>query len=550
MIYHAIVKLSAGIGLIVGILLLATTVVAYVYNEASITTLVGFAVVYGVWGVVGLTIKTPNRPLRRSHAFLLTSLAYFLTSLLCILPFYTLAYLDDKNMSVTDAVFETVSGLTTTGATVMSDLDSTSKSLLFYRHILQWVGGIGIVLLAVAVLPMLRIGGMQLYEAESSSTLKGQAIFPRFRKTGNALAVVYVGLTALCCGCYYFAGMSFFDALCHAFSTIAIGGFSTHDLSMGFFDNAWIEVVAIVFMLIAALNFSLHIAVLTRFYRRMEKAFRDVIGALKNELASENGRLRPIWEVIKLKAASIYTFLTRRERAATFQIQQRFKDKFSSQRALSYKNDQELITFLVCVALLMGVICIATLVHFDWGEWSFLAIAFQTVSFMTTTGYATVDLQTWPLAVTFLLLISATVGGCIGSTAGGIKVSRLILLIKQGYRETKRLLHPNGVFYVKHNNQVVSTQIVESVWGFFAIYVATFFILLLIVLFISDVSLETGFSAVVACLNNLGPGIGELAHTYANISDPVKWVLTAAMILGRLELMTLLILLMPHYWFN
>ena len=367
----------------------------------------------------------------------------------------------------------------------MVGLDSLPKSILFYRQQLQWLGGIGIIVLAVAIFPLIGIGGMQLYQTESPGPNKENKLTPRITETARALWLIYVSLTALCAFAYWFAGMDAFDAICHSFSTIAIGGFSTHDLSLGYFDNALIETVAVFFMIIAGINFGLHFFVWQR------------------------------------------------------------KNPFY------YLRDSETKAYLLYIFI--GSILVCGLLWNDKGIVAGVAPVlregiFQTVSMATTTGFSTSNFSEWPGGLPFILLLSAFAGGCAGSTAGGVKVIRVLLLFLQGLREVKRLVHPSGMFPLKLGGSPVTRRISESVWSFLSAYLIIFLLMVVLLLVISDLDFVTAFSAIGACLNNLGPGLGDVASSYSGLEDEVKWLLMFAMMLGRLEIFTLLVLLTPSYW--
>ena len=396
------------------------------------------------------------------------------------LPIYLSGIYD---ISVTDAVFESISGITTTGATVIVGIDKLPHSLLLYRQELQWLGGMGIIVLAVAVLPMLGVGGMQLFRAETPGPVKDTKLTPRITETAKALWFIYLGLTISCCLAYWLAGMSFFDALSHSFSTVAIGGFSTHDASIGFFDSTAIQFIAIVFMLLSGVNFALH--------------FTSI----------RNRSLRP------------------------------------------YQRDAEFRTYILVLSV-VSVITIGylQLTHtFDSTAESMIEGLFQVVSIGTTTGFTTAEYHSWPGFLPVLLLYVSFIGGCSGSTGGGIKVIRILLLVKQGGRELRRLVHPNAQIAVKIGKKAMSEKVIEAVWGFFAAYFAISALMILL-LMATGLDQETAFSAVAACLNNLGPGLGDVGRNFASINDPAKWILCLAMLLGRLEIFTLLVLITPAFW--
>ncbi len=430
--------------------------------------------------ILWLPVRHKKQELRLRDGFLIVVLFWSVLGLSGAIPF-TLA--EHPNMSFTDAFFESLSGLTTTGATVIVGIDNLPTSILYYRQQLQWLGGMGIIVLAVAILPMLGIGGMQLYRAETPGPMKDNKLTPRITETAKTLWFIYLGLTIACGVAYWFCGMSLFDAICHSFSTVAIGGFSTHDASIGYFDNINIEIVAIIFMFISGINYSIHFL-----------AWR--------------------WRTIK-----------------------------------PYILDSEFITYL-SLLVTVTIIIVLYLVANNIYESEYPALRqgiFHVVSIGTTTGFTTTNFQAWPSFLPILLLFLSFAGGCAGSTGGGIKVIRVLLLFKQGMREIKRLIHPNAIFPIKLGGKAISDQVIDSVWGFFATYIATYTIMLLI-LMATGMDQVTAFSAVAACINNLGPGLGDVSAHYGDITDTAKWVLSIAMLLGRLEIFTLLVVLSPAFW--
>jgi len=387
------------------------------------------------------------------------------------------------DMSLTDAVFEAVSGLTTTGATVLSDLDELPHSILFYRQQLQWLGGMGIVVLAVAILPLLGVGGMQLYKAETPGPMKDTKLTARIADTAKTLWYIYLGLTLLAALAYRMGGMSWFDAIGHSFSTIAIGGFSTHDAGFGFYDSALLDAMATLFMAFAGVNFTLHFVAWSR---------RSVQG---------------------------------------------------------YLHDSE---FRFYLGVLLAMILLYSVVLWGGGvyEGFFTALryaAFNVVSYATTTGFATADITLWPGFLPVLIVLLAFMGGCTGSTGGGMKVMRGMLLMKQGMRELKQLVHPQAELPVKIGGRVAPDRVVQAVWGFFSAYIGVALVLMLLMLGIG-LDEVTAFGAVAATLTNLGPGLGEVAASFATVPDAAKWVGCVAMILGRLEIFTLLVLFTPMFW--
>jgi trk system potassium uptake protein TrkH len=342
----------------------------------------------------------------------------------------------------------------------------------------------GIIVLAVAVLPMLGVGGMQLYRAETPGPVKDSKLTPRIAGTAKALWGIYLGLTILCALAYYFAGMSVFDAIGHSFSTIAIGGFSTYDASIGHFNSHIIEMVCVVFLIISGINFSLHFAVLRR--RSMKVYFKD--------------------------------------------------------------PELKFYLLLMAVVTLLSTILLFAKTETSISE-AFYDSLFQAVSMGTTAGFATENFSDWPKFLPVMLIFASFVGGCAGSTGGGLKVIRFLLLFKQGLREVRRVIHPNALFIIKLGQSPVENRVIDAVWGFLAAYVALFVVFMTIMM-ACGLDQITAFSAVAACLNNLGPGLGDVAAHYGNISDTAKSVLCLAMLMGRLEIFTILVLFMPSFWRN
>ncbi len=450
---------------------------------ADDNTVTGFLSALCICFVSGLAIWLPTRgarhDLRIRDGFLITSLFWIVLGLFGALPF---ALTDSLHLSPMESIFESISGLTTTGATVIVGLDHLPQSILLYRQLLQWMGGIGIVVVAVAVLPLLGIGGMQLYRAETPGPSKDSKLTPRIAGTAKALFSIYVGLTVACALAYYIAGMSGFDAICHAFSTVAIGGFSTHDASMGYFDNDIILMICSIFMVISAINFGLH------------------------------------FQVWKRRNTGIY-------------------GKDSETR------------FFINVLLIGIVITCGYLIKSSIMEPSESLIhgVFQAISITTTTGFTTRDFSIWPTFLPTMLIMFSFMGGCVGSTGGGIKAMRLMLIYKQGIRELKQLVHPHAVIPLKVGKRRVEAKVVSAVWSFFAVYVFTYIVIMLI-LMATGLDFTTAFSAVAASLNNLGPGLGEVASNYSSVGEPVMGILCFAMLLGRLEIFTLLVLFTPMFW--
>jgi trk system potassium uptake protein TrkH len=460
--------------------MIAPLVMALLADDDTVT---GFLSALAITFTAGLILWAPVRnarhELRIRDGFLITSLFWTVLGIFGALPF---ALTDTLQLTVTESIFESISGLTTTGATVIVGLDSLPQSILIYRQILQWMGGIGIVVVAVAVLPMLGIGGMQLYRAETPGPSKDSKLTPRITETAKALFGVYLALTLACAMAYYAAGMSGFDAIAHAFSTVAIGGFSTHDASMGFFKSDLILMICSFFMVVSAINFGLH-------------------------------------------------FVAWRRRSLGV-----------------YSGDSETKFFFSVLSLGIVITCGYLYLSHSYDARESLAHGmFQAISIATTTGFATRDFAAWPTFLPIMLLMFSFMGGCVGSTGGGMKAMRLMLIYKQGIREMKQLVHPQAVIPLKVGKRRVDAAVVSAVWSFFAVYMIAF-VTILLALMATGLDFTTAFSAVVAGLNNLGPGLGEVAANYGSINEPAKIILCFAMLLGRLEVFTLLVLFTPMFW--
>ncbi|MCP4303233.1 MAG: potassium transporter [Gammaproteobacteria bacterium] len=451
------------------------------YNDHSWLPFVeGFALTLAAGFVCWLPVHRSRKDLRLRDGFLVVAAFWTVLGTFGAAPLF---FSDSLSLTFTDAVFESMSGLTTTGATVLTGLDDLPVSILYYRQQLQWLGGMGIIVLAVAVLPMLGVGGMQLYRAETPGPVKDTKLTPRITETAKALWYVYLAFTITCMVVYRLAGMGWFDAICHAFSTVAIGGFSTHDLSIGYFDSAAIDLVAVFFMFVAGINFSLH------FFA---------------------------WRYVSVR---------------------------------HYFQDPEFRSYAYMLISLSVVVISILYVYRGYVDASqtFINGLFQAVSIATTTGFTTEDFAIWPAALPVLLIFSSFIGGSAGSTAGGIKVIRWLLVYKQGVREIMRLVHPSAEIPVKLGNKAVPHRVVDAVWGFFSVYIIVFGVMLLLMMS-TGLDQVTAFSAVAATLNNLGPGLGDVASGFMSLTDTAKWISVAGMLLGRLEIFTLLVLITPTFW--
>ena len=454
--------------------------VAWIYREPEINL---FTYTFFITLMTGLGCWLPfyktKHELRPRDGFLITVLFWLVLSLFGAIPFLLM---NTPELNFTDAFFESMSGLTTTGATILTNIESLPRSILFYRQQLQWLGGMGIIVLAVAILPMLGIGGMQLYRTEAPGPVKDRKLTPRIAETAKTLWYLYLAMTIACAVAFWFAGMGWFDAISHSFSTVAIGGFSTYDASLAWFNSPLIESIAVFFMVISGMNFALH-----------------------------------------------YFALIDRD-------------------PLCYLRDPEVQAYLG-ILLSVGLVTVLAL-HFTgtYTNWDALRYGvFQVVSVATTTGFSISDFSIWPIFLPMLLFLTSFSGTCAGSTGGGMKVIRILLIAKQGSRELKRLIHPNAIFSIKLGRRPVPDRVAEAVWGFFSAYIFLFIVMDLAVL-ATGVDLITAFSTVSSCLNNLGPALGDASANYQFMPDMAKWVLTFAMLLGRLEIFTLVVLFSPMFW--
>jgi len=487
--------------------MLPPAIVSWIYHDGAWHAFVlAFFIVLAAGLALYLPLRHRRAELRIRDGFLVVTGFWIMFGFAGAVP---LLLVEIPIMSFTDAVFESVSGFTTTGATVLVGLDTLPHSVLWYRQQTQWFGGMGIIVLAVAILPVLGIGGMQLYRAETPGPMKDTKLTPRITETAKALWIAYFGLTVICATSYRLAGMTWFDAICHAFSSIGTAGFSTHDASFAHFDSTLIEWLGALFMFLGATSFALH------FYA-MRRLMPDVHVRLQGGLPH-------------------VTWPHRRKVSVLGAIR-------------GYVQDSEFRAFMVIQAGLIAIVAGYLVLggHHAPGE-SLTKAVFQSVSIGTTTGFTSVEFSAWPGALPVLLILASFIGGCAGSTAGGMKVMRWLLIFKQGWRELARLLHPNAMMTVRLGDRGVPTRVSEAIWGFFSVYVVVFCVLMACMMTIG-LDQVTAFSAVAATLNNLGPGLGEVSATFGTVPDAAKWLGILAMILGRLEIFTLLVLLTPEFW--
>ena len=464
-----------------GLTMLAPLILSYATNDGAQTAYdEAFLLTFLCGTFLWYRYRNCKRDLNIRDGFLMVVLVW------SVLPaFAAIPLMLQLGISHTDAYFEAMSGLTTTGSTVLANLDTLPMSINLWRHQLVWTGGMGLIVLAIAVLPLLGIGGRQMFKAETPGPMKDAKMTPRIAETAKGLWLVYFGVTVACVLDYRWAGMSWFDAVCHTFSTMGLGGFSTHDASFGYFNSPAIEFVAIVFMLIAGMNFgTLFLAV--------------------------NGRsLRP------------------------------------------YLHDPEAGWFIG-----VTLVSIMVVAFYIWKDGVYPDLdtalrhtAFNLVSIATTTGFASVDYALWPIFAPLWMLFLSSFVTSAGSTGGGIKMMRALLLYKQVYRELLRAMHPSAVYNVRIGGQVAPQPILFAVLAFAFMYMVSIVTLTLVLVF-TGLDIVSAFTAIVASVNNTGPGLGVVgpSTTYEVLEDFQTWVCIFGMLLGRLEIFTLLVVLTPAFW--
>jgi trk system potassium uptake protein TrkH len=477
------VNILARVAAIFSLWILIPITVAWWENDAGlqpfITALVSLLLLSSI---LSLLTHRYKREMKSRDGFILVVGLWTTLPAVAALPLM----LFDTQLSFTHAYFETMSALTTTGATVLTGLDQLPASINLWRHLLNWLGGMGIIVLAVAILPMLGVGGMQLFKAETPGPIKDSKLTPRIRETARNLWVVYASLTLICALLLKFVGgMSWLDAVCHAFATMCLGGFSTHDASVGFFNSPIIEAILIVFMLLAATNFATHYLALT------------------------GRKFSSYWKDSEFKAMILIIVITTLGSAAYLVWQKTYGDYLTSLR------------------------------H----------VAFNLVSIATDTGFASIDFGQWPIFVPLLMLFLSCITACSGSTGGGIKMIRTLIMLRESKRQMSTLIHPNAVHPLRVNGMVIPGNIVFAVMGFIFLYCMSI-VGLTFILLISGLDFLSSFTAIIASINNAGPGLGVVgpASNYGVLNDFQIWVCSFAMLLGRLEVFSVLILFTRVFW--
>jgi trk system potassium uptake protein TrkH len=465
-----------------GALMLTCLITSYLHDDGATQAFLDSASIAFFSGALMFfsTLKMPKK-LSRQAGFLLVAMTWSLSPMLCTLPLLIAL----PNMTFIDAYFETMSGLTTTGATVMSGLDNLPMSLNLWRHELNWIAGMGIIIFAVAILPMLGIGGMQLFKAETPGSVKESDLPPRIAQTAKALWIVYAGISLMCILSLKLAGMSWFDAVCHAFAAMSLGGMSTHDSSIGYFNSVPIEVVLTIFQLIAAINFATHFVAIKKF------------------------SMKP------------------------------------------YGHDMEARYFLILV--LGSCLLAAGVLQYEGTYPDFLTAlrhaSFNLVTIATDCGFASQDFGQWPIFVPIWMLFLSCLSASSGSTGGGIRMIRTIILIKQARLEMFKFIHPFAIRPMKIGEAIIDGNIITSVMGFIFLYFICI-VILVFALLITGLDFLTAFSAIIACFNNAGPGLNEVgpASNYASLTNAQTMICTFAMLLGRVQIFSIVILFVPEFW--
>ncbi len=479
MIQIAIIRRVVGVMLSVfSVSLLPPLIVSLIYDDGKWVAFFLLALFTAFAGLMFFRNTPSHVEPRTRDGILIVVMIWVIYSLVGALPFYWIL-----NVSFADAVFESISGLTTTGSTVLVGLDSMAKSILWYRQQLGLMGGMGVLILAVAILPLFNIGGMRLYKAEATGPVKDDKMAPRIAQNARMLFSVYLSLVFIFGAAFWVAGMNMFDALTHSFATIATGGFSNYDAGFGYFNSPMLEAIAVVGMIAGALNFGL--------------LFMIWLGKDFSVLLSE----------------------------------------------------QESKTFFGVLVVSIVLVTLTLKVHNYYPDLitSFRYATFQIVSVITTTGFGTADMSGWPSFTSPFIFLLAFIGGCSGSTSGGIKMIRFFLLFKQVSREAKKLVQPGIVSHVKYNGRIVPANVTDGVWAFFALFVSTA-LLFIFLLMMTGIDFATAFAIVSSSINNMGFGTNNPNLSFAAMTDVAKWICSACMLAGRLEVMTFFVLFTPIFW--
>ena len=464
--------------IILGISMIIPIIFQIIFNELD-SSFIGAGIITVVFGILFfLSNMDHQKKLNLQQAFLLTALSWLSIAIFGSLPFI----FSSLELSITDAFFESMSGITTTGSTIITNLNESPKGILVWRAILQWLGGIGIIVMAITLMPIMNVGGMQLFKI--SSTDASEKILPKSKEISLRLIIIYFVLTFLCASFYKFFGMNVFDSLTHSMTTIATGGFSNYNESIGYFNNASIELTAIIFIILGSIPFISYI-------------------------------------------------------------------KFLSGNKKIFIQDAQIRTFLKIILVSILIISIYLVFAYETISFKiFRQISFNVVSILTGTGYVTHQFDKWGSFPLIFFLILMFIGGCAGSTACGIKIFRIKILYTFLKNELKKIIYPRGVFIIKYDNNNLDDKFMSSIISFIYLYITIFFIITAL-LSLSGLDFITSISAAATSISNVGPGLGNIIGPNGNFSllpDVSKWILSIAMILGRLELFAILVLFLPSFW--
>ncbi len=478
--WHYVMRSVGAISVCISLTMLFPLAFSLYYDDGSARPLIqSMVLALSVGSAIFLFFRRFNQPyMSHRNAIAIVTFGWIAATVIGALPFFLSGTFD----IFTDCIFESISGFSTTGSSVLADIERVPKGILMWRSLTHWLGGMGIIVLSLAILPFLGLGGMQLYRAEAPGPSPDK-LTPRIRDTASALWKVYLVFTFVMIILLMCGGMDIFDAICHTFGTLATGGFSTRNLSITYYNSAYIDAVITLFMLLSGINFSLH------------------------------------YQMLSGKPRFLFT-------------------------------DPELRFFLSVVSVLILVTTFSLYqTSYPSLSQSFRHAAFQVASIITTTGYATADFEIWPALPQCILLFCMFLGPCAGSTGGGMKCMRIMLLLKHSYLELFRMIHPRAITQLKFGKRLVTEDIIKGVWGFFIIYLGLF-ILSSLLLTAMNIDLVTSFSAVAACIGNIGPGLGSVGprEHFGHLPLAAKWVLSFCMLLGRLEIYTVIILFVPEFW--
>ena len=476
--YKTVFFIIGVLQIILGIFMAIPIIIQLVFSELD-SSFIASSVITLVFGVLFVLSNLDyNKKINLQQAFLLTTLSWLTIAIFGALPFY----FSNLNLSFTDSFFESMSGLTTTGSTVITNLEIVPKSILLWRALLQWLGGIGIIVMAITLMPIMNIGGMLLFKVLNTDS--SDDILPSSKEISLKLVFIYFTLTLICAAAYKIFGMNFFDSLTHSMTTIATGGFSNYNESIGYFNNVKIEITAILFIILGSIPFIAYI-------------------------------------------------------------------KFLNGNRKVFLNDTQVTTFIKIIIISILLILIYLFFKLEsFGLTDLRSVIFNSISILTGTGYVTGQFDQWGSFSLFYFLILMFIGGCAGSTTCGIKIFRVQILYKFVMTQLKKIIYPRGIFVIKYENNNVNDKFLASIISFIYLYILIFFFITAL-LSITGLDFITSISAAATSISNVGPGLGSVIGSNGNFStlpDASKWILSAGMILGRLELFAILVLFLPSFW--